>query len=666
MASSTTAGGGDIPTWDGNASSFEAFAIACKWYQRSLKDSEQKLAASKVWQRLSGAAKAVVKHLPPEDYEDADGLSRLLDVLRASPLQQLPVPDSFSRLESWHHLKRQPRESIPELLVREEDLFVQLQQSLERARVSKAGSRNMTSGLIGAAFLGQPQPTRVDPPSTPSQSPVAGARGQVSDSADARISSFFEDELRGYRLLKAARLSTSERQNVLTQTANSTHYHQVRLALRTLFSDDVEASQQQPHERRRTAWMLEEDWGPEAYAMEDGYEELDWQQHDWSPVSWDDGYEPTYWQDWSDPWVELDWQDEAWPDDFEPDATSEVPEEKQFQEAFALANEAQRTLREARDAVKRVRAARGYYSPESASGKGMTPTSSMLGKGKGKKGDSGKGKTRGFGPCFICGKNTHGYAQCPDRFGGKGKGKKGKGFGKSSKGKGKSGGKASFFVEPMVFTVHWDSHTLHGRGATRAIIDTGATENAVGINALSDLVNSASFSCSVSRENLPTFRFGNGLTDRAVSRVDLEGTSLGSMSFFVLDGTGASTPPLIGAKLLRKKNVLISYHNGMFVFQPDAEHHGSEKEEASAVQLEALSSGHLTIDLAAEASPVTSAKEVWTLATVENIESAASFEQQPPHEQSVFVMSPCSRMSSQAHEEFLQKSIHPVGGNPYV
>ncbi|CAK9028867.1 unnamed protein product, partial [Durusdinium trenchii] len=134
------------------------------------------------------------------------------------------------------------------------------------------------------------------------------------------------DELRGYRLLKAARLSTSERQNVLTQTANSTHYHQVRLALRTLFSDDVEASQQQPHERRRTAWMLEEDCGPEAYAMEDGYEELDWQQHDWSPVSWDDGYEPTYWQDWSDPWVELDWQDEAWPDDFEPDATSEKEE----------------------------------------------------------------------------------------------------------------------------------------------------------------------------------------------------------------------------------------------------------------------------------------------------------------------------------------------------
>ena len=124
----------DVPTWDGDASSFESFVIACRWFQKSLKDSEQKQAASKIWQRLQGPAKAVVKHLSPEDYEDIGGLQRLLDVLRQSPLQQLPIPDSFSRLEAWHHLRRQDRESIPELLIREEDLFTQLQQALQRAR----------------------------------------------------------------------------------------------------------------------------------------------------------------------------------------------------------------------------------------------------------------------------------------------------------------------------------------------------------------------------------------------------------------------------------------------------------------------------------------------------------------------------------------------------
>ena len=80
-----------VPTWDGDAATFDTFCISCKWFQKSLKDNEQKQAASKVWQRLKGAAKAVVKHLDPDDYEDAGGLQRLLDVLRNSPLQQLPA-----------------------------------------------------------------------------------------------------------------------------------------------------------------------------------------------------------------------------------------------------------------------------------------------------------------------------------------------------------------------------------------------------------------------------------------------------------------------------------------------------------------------------------------------------------------------------------------------
>ena len=36
-----------------------------------------------------------------------------------------------------------------------------------------------------------------------------------------------------------------------------------------------------------------------------------------------------------------------------------------------LAGEANKTLAQARDAVKQVRMARGYYSPESNSGKGL-------------------------------------------------------------------------------------------------------------------------------------------------------------------------------------------------------------------------------------------------------------------------------------------------------
>ncbi len=89
--------------------------VSCKWFRKALKDSEQKQAASRVWQRLTGVAKSVVRHLNPDEYEDAGGLDRLLEVLRKSPLQSLPVPDSFARLESWHSLRRYERETIPEL-----------------------------------------------------------------------------------------------------------------------------------------------------------------------------------------------------------------------------------------------------------------------------------------------------------------------------------------------------------------------------------------------------------------------------------------------------------------------------------------------------------------------------------------------------------------------
>ena len=194
MASTFSA---DIPTWDGNASTFDSFVVSCRWFRKSLKESEQKQAASKVWQRLTGVAKSVVRHLDPDKFEDAEGLDRLLEVLRRSPLQSLPVPDSFARLEAWNGLRRFDRESVPELLVREEDLFVQLQQSLQRARKDRLGE------------FGRPN-VRSDPPSTPSQLPVSGAvhrqrrerliEEQVDGSDEPAntmpgTSDFFEDEM---------------------------------------------------------------------------------------------------------------------------------------------------------------------------------------------------------------------------------------------------------------------------------------------------------------------------------------------------------------------------------------------------------------------------------------------------------------------------------------
>ena len=73
------------------------------------------------------------------------------------------------------------------------------------------------------------------PPSTPSQSPTGAASRPVGASQRASqepqqsvVKDFFEDELRGYRVLKGAGLTNSEKQNILVQTNNTTSYMSVR------------------------------------------------------------------------------------------------------------------------------------------------------------------------------------------------------------------------------------------------------------------------------------------------------------------------------------------------------------------------------------------------------------------------------------------------------
>lgn len=234
----------EVPTWDGDPSSFESFVTSCRWFEAALKNNEKKLAAPRIWQRLAGSAKSVVRHLDPGNFSGERGLSKLLDVLGSSPLQRLPVPDSFQRLERWSSMRRTPNETIAQLLVREEELIVDLQQFLRRAQHEQ-------EGLPPPDLQSDPTPHMG---TSPSQSPTAGPAqfgataagttstssptGPTMDASTSPTGGYFEDELRGYRLLKPSRLSTAERQHILTMTGNSTRYHFVRRALRSLFAAD--------------------------------------------------------------------------------------------------------------------------------------------------------------------------------------------------------------------------------------------------------------------------------------------------------------------------------------------------------------------------------------------------------------------------------------------
>ena len=87
----------------------------------------------------------------------------------------------------------------------------------------------------------------------------------------------------------------------------------------------------------------------------------------WSPGSckaWSPDEETYGADDWYGTWDDDGtWDDEAADETIRPDEQNDLPEESQLREAFALAGEANRALKEARAAVKRVRQSRGYFAP---------------------------------------------------------------------------------------------------------------------------------------------------------------------------------------------------------------------------------------------------------------------------------------------------------------
>ncbi|CAK8987390.1 unnamed protein product [Durusdinium trenchii] len=448
-----------VPSWDGSPGTFESYVTACKWYSKGTKES---------------AAKSIVRYADPEQFDHEDGLNQFLALLRESPLQRLPVPDSFNR--------------------------------------------SPMSGNRAGEERGRDLGTQTFPSAGPIHSTTTTASGD-----------FFEDELRDYRLLRACRLSGHERQNVLVQTANSTSFHLVRRALRTLYND--ETSERQQVGAKRIWWtdsFVGQDWYDED-DIEGPSDDLWWSDWAWSEWHQDDDGSPTYWT--GEDWIE-DWWQDAWyveDEDLYPDETSADPEEAQLSEAFAIANEGK-----------------------------------SFGVGKGAKGKSSF---------------------------------KGKGYGKGFSGKGSKSSKGKTYFLPGV-SAQWDEHTSHGRAPTRAILDTGATENAIGIDALHDLVVHGHFQYTVCKEDLPTFRFGNGHRDQAVSRADLVGTSLGAISFYVLGGMAKATPPLIGARTLRGKHAVLSYQDGRIKFHDGDIDTVQAQQTSRSVQMQALQSGNLTIDLA--------------------------------------------------------------------
>ena len=84
-----------VPSWNGDPDRFPTFTQECAWYLASLKENEKALAVARVWANLRSSAKLSVSRLQTSDFSGADGLERLIEYLRQTPLAKQPLPDAY-------------------------------------------------------------------------------------------------------------------------------------------------------------------------------------------------------------------------------------------------------------------------------------------------------------------------------------------------------------------------------------------------------------------------------------------------------------------------------------------------------------------------------------------------------------------------------------------
>ena len=194
-----------VPVWNGDILTLRDYETAALWFRAGLKPGEQERAVARLWANLQGPAKEVVRVCEPQDFEDARGVVRLLRILRESPLASMPVPDAYKKIQAYDQIRRRPGEVVGDHIVREQRAFREMADNLRRVRNSrneKSGARRpdhqVTSG--NSSVYSEAEYEMVEDEDTFTEAPWRQEQtGQT----------FFELDVRGYRLLQNARLSLS-------------------------------------------------------------------------------------------------------------------------------------------------------------------------------------------------------------------------------------------------------------------------------------------------------------------------------------------------------------------------------------------------------------------------------------------------------------------------
>ena len=246
-----------------------------------------------------------------------------------------------------------------------------------------------------------------------------------------------------------------------------------------------------------------------------------------------------------------------------------------YQEAYvALVDEPDDTeilanFKDARRALDQARTARGFYP--------VRHTDSQKGRGKSQgKGNDNRDNEYANKTCIRCGKRGHIARICPQRAQSDGKGQ-------SGKGSGKVGFVGVQWQEPTAENACdkgdecaqvWASTGHENQLRGKAVLDSGASDNVIGVNTLQDLADMYEDLClntedefEIDRNIHKSFVYGGDHSSKALALAHLNLGVLGNEMMVDVHVVEGSTPLLLSAKFLYDSRATIDFRKGTAVFE---------------------------------------------------------------------------------------------------
>ena len=408
---------GHCPSWDGDPKGWRAYRRKALNFLESTKWQDRYLCGPRLENQLTGRAETAVERCRPGWLSHKDGVWTLIKFLEAR-CNRLPVPDVGAELETFLvKTKRRKGEAMQQWADRFEVGYQYLRKALARALGKTEEKPPEVRETPQRPWHWNTQ-TEEKPPDAEEEEArqdwtwdwdddEVKSFTDLTDDADDDLPEVFPSLVRGWLLLARSALDSRERAAIMASTRGSLEFEAVRMALISNWEEDDlrerdTQSKQKAYQAHASGGGDEQTWLEEEPEMT-------------SLMAQDSAAGMNQWEDLE-----------------ESEYEAYVVAQQEEAEALATMMNAQRTLRQARDAQAEVRGNRGFFRPA-----GGRPEGKGGGKGGGRPAYGGRTPfppgarnpmAKQFGArgpiqpprdgargCVRCGSKEHASWQCPDK-----------------------------------------------------------------------------------------------------------------------------------------------------------------------------------------------------------------------------------------------------------